>query len=277
VYLDGVAIIFVRNTPENAALVTRLGIRCETAAIQPGAGAFPGNSWRASAERFQYLMNAASIEYVLSRDSEAADALAQAESIFAGDPNEHLLKAQLAEAHNQPDIAEQEYKIALRLRPTDNAWFALAGLYASQHRYAQSASAVIESAGLSLQAYDRYRSLGRLYLAMNKPREALTAFATAERKSPYYGELAGLGSEFDARIAEGEAAAYRQMGDGNRAIASQEQAVRLTPGNAARWQALADLYQAAGRADLAGEARSRASALQAPVTPKDEAPTTQRP
>jgi tetratricopeptide (TPR) repeat protein len=266
VYMDDVAIVFVRNSPENASLVKRLAIRCETAPIPPNSTALQGSSWHASAERFQYLMNAASIEYVLSRDSEAADALTQAESIFGDDPNEHLLKAQLAEAHNQAGVAEQEYLTAIHLRPTDNAWFALASLYAAQHRYSDATEAVIESARLSQKSYDRYRSLGKLYLAMNEPQEALAAFAEATSKSPFHGDMAAMGTEFDARIAEGDSSAYRQMGDENRAITAQQEAVLLTPNSAARWQVLADIYQASGRPDLAAEARAKAVALQTPAT-----------
>ena len=71
VYLDGTAIIFVRDSASNADLIHRLGIRCDSAPIHPSAIASGGNSWRARAEQFQFLMNSASIEYVLSRDSEA--------------------------------------------------------------------------------------------------------------------------------------------------------------------------------------------------------------
>src|SRR5579863_4487339 len=69
VYLDDVAIVFVRNRPENAGLIGRLGIRCENAPIAPPDAAI-GESFRAKAERFTYLMNAASIYFVLSRDAE---------------------------------------------------------------------------------------------------------------------------------------------------------------------------------------------------------------
>jgi tetratricopeptide (TPR) repeat protein len=264
VYLDDVAVIFVRNSPENSDLVRRLGIKCDKVQFQPPSVALSSNSWRASAERFQFLMNTASIQYVLARDSEAMSNLTQAEAIFADDPDEHFLKGQLAQAHGQPDVAERAYQTSIRLRPTDAAWFALAGLDATQRRYPEALHAVLESAALSQEPYDRYRSLGKLYLLMNRPQDALAVFAKAAHRAPYRGDSAALGTEFNARIAEGEAAAYRQLGDPDRAIARQLEAVSLTPLNANRWQVLADLYQSDGRADLAAQARDKVSALQAP-------------
>ncbi len=273
VYLDDVAVIFVRNVAANADLVHRFGIECETAPIRPPM-TLDGKSRRAPAERYQFLMNAASIDYVLARDSEAASNLDQAESIFADDPDEHVLKAQLAQAHKQLEAAVHEYQTSLRLRPTDGAWFALAEIYTIQHRYPEALHAVLESASLSQQAYDRYRSLGRLYLAMNQPQNALAAFAKATRESPYHGDMAPLGTEFNGRVADGEAAAYRQLGDANRAIAAESEAVKLTPGNATRWQALADLYQLAGRSDLAAESRAKAAALQPQPASGNRSPET---
>jgi tetratricopeptide (TPR) repeat protein len=270
VYLDDVAAIFVRNRPENAALIHRLGIQCANAAFVPPAIASSSSSRRAMAERFQFLMNAASIEYVLSRDAEAAAAISQAQSLFPEDPDLHLLKAQLAQAHNQPVDAEREYRISLRLRPTDAAWFALAQLYASQRRYTEALPCVLESVALSQQDFDRYRSLGRLYLLMGQPRNALSAFEKALRKSPYHDGARELGIEFDARVSEGEATAYQQLGDSDRAVAAQLQAVHLTPSNGDRWKVLGNLYESAGRPAQAEESRRRAAALQLP--PSAESP-----
>ncbi len=264
VYLDDVAAIFVRNRPESVALIQRFGIQCgNTAFAQPISGS-SGSSRRALAERFQFLMNTASIEYLLSRDQEAAAGISQAQDIFPDDPDLHLLKAQLAQAHNQLDEAEREYKIALQLRPTDAAWFALAQLYAIQRRYLEALPCVLESAALSQEDFDRYRSLGKLYLLMNQPRNALLAFEKALRKSPYHEGAQELGIEFDARVAEGQSSAYQQLGDSDRAIAAQLRAVHLTPTNAGRWQALAKTYESAGRLAEAEESRRRAAALQSP-------------
>jgi tetratricopeptide (TPR) repeat protein len=261
VYLDDVAVIFVRNRPENADTIRRLGIRCETAAITPPAIASTGLSRRATEEEFQFLMNAASIDYVLSRDAEAINNLGNAEAIFSDDPNLHLLKAQLAQAHSQSAEAEREYKIALKLRPSDAGWFALAEIYAGQQRYQEALPCILKSAALSQDDYDRYRSLGKLYLLMKQPANALKAFDEAMRKSPFHAGAEALGTEFNARVAEGKASAYQQLGDINRAISAQSEAVQLTPETADRWRVLGELYQLAGHAEKASEAFGRATAL----------------
>ena len=149
---------------------------------------------------------------MLSRDAEAIDNSGNAEAIFSDDPNLHLLKAQLAQAHSQPAEAEQQYKIALRLRPSDAAWFSLAELYASQQKYQEALHCVLESAALSQDAYDRCRSLGKLYLLMKQPENALKAFDGALRRSPFHAGAESLGTEFNARVAEGKASAYEQLG-----------------------------------------------------------------
>jgi len=261
VYLDYVAIIFLRISPDNADLLGRLRIGCDTVVITAPTIASGGSSWRASAERFQFLANSASIFYVLGRDSEAAADIANADAIFPGDPNLHLLKAQLAQAHGQSDLAEHEYLAALQIRPSDAAWYALAGLYASEHRYPETLHCVLESMAISEVAYDRYRALGKLYLAMNQPRDALAAFQEAARRSPFHDGAAGLGGDFDGRVAEGEAAAYRALGQLDQAIAAQLVAVRIPPDNAARWQSLADLYRAEGLGEKASEAEAHATRL----------------
>jgi hypothetical protein len=92
VYIDDVSVIFVRNLPKNAGLIQKLGIRCENAQIAAPVLA-SGNSYRVRAERFHYLMNAGSIYYALSRDTEAASMLMQAEQILPNDSGLHLVKA----------------------------------------------------------------------------------------------------------------------------------------------------------------------------------------
>ncbi len=261
VYLDDVAIIFVRNRPENAGLIGRLGIRCESAPIPPPDAA-SGESFRARAERFSYLMNAASIYFVLSRNAEAAFTLAQAELLFPNDSNLHLVKAQLLANTNRPDEAEQEYLRVVLTHPSDPAWFALARLYSSEHRYTDALRCVKQATPLSLVPYERLRSIGLLYLSMKQPQDALAAFDQAERASPYQGESSDVGKEFNARVAEGRARAYRQLNDMDRAVAQQKLATSLTPENPASWTALADLYTAQGQTADSSQARLRAQSIQ---------------
>jgi tetratricopeptide (TPR) repeat protein len=261
VYLDDVAIVFVRNRAENAGLIGRLGIRCESAPIAPPAPT-SGESFRAKAERFTYLMNAASIYFVLSRDAEAASTLAQAEQIFPDDSNLHLVKAQMLAATDRLDEAEREYLRVLQVHPSDAAWFALARLYSSEHRYPDALRCVKEATPLSQVPYERLRSMGLLYLSMNQPQDALATLDQAEHVSPYQGESSDLAKGFNAKVAEGRARAYRKLNDIDRAVAQQKLVTSLTPENPASWTALADLYEAQGRTPESSQARLRAQSIQ---------------
>ena len=261
VYLDDVAIIFVRNRAENSALISRLGIRCETAPIA-APDSVSGGSFRANAERFTYLMNSASIYFMLSRDAEAGSAIAQAEQLFPGDPNLHLVKAQMLAAMNKPEEAEREYLRVLRDHPSDAAWFALARLYSGEHRYPDALRCVKEAASLSIVSYERLRSEALLYLSMNQPQNALAAFDMAEHASPYQGDSSDLGKMFNAKVAEGRARAYRELNDMDRAVAQQKLATNLTPENPASWTTLADLYEAHGLTADSTRARLRAQTIQ---------------
>jgi tetratricopeptide (TPR) repeat protein len=271
VYLDDVSAIFLRDAAENAGAIGKLGIHCENAAIAPPAMA-SGNSYRARAERFNALMNAASIFYALARDTEAATALEQAEQLFPNNPNLHLVKAQFYSATNRFDEAEREYLRVVRTSPSDVAWYALARLYAGEHRYAEALHCMQEAVPLSLVPYERLRGMGVLHVYLNQPQEALTAFERAEEKSPYRGDSSNLGGQFNAQVAEGRARAYRQLADVDRAVIEQESAVRLSPENAAWWTELAELYQVQGQAEKAAQAREKAQAMQRKIASISKAP-----
>jgi tetratricopeptide (TPR) repeat protein len=261
VYLDDVSAVFLRNAAENIELIGKLGKRCENAVIAPPAVA-SGSSFRARAERFNALMNATSIFYALARDTEAATALEQAEHLFPNNPNLHLVRAQFYSATNRLDEAEREYLRVVRTNPSDAAWYALARLYAAEHRYAEALHCMQKAEPLSQVPYERLRGIGVLYVYLNQPQEALAAFERAEEKSPYRGDSSDLGKQFSAQVAEGRARAYRQLADVDRAAAEQELAVSLSPENAAWWTELAELYQAQGQTEKAAQAREKAEAMQ---------------
>jgi tetratricopeptide (TPR) repeat protein len=261
VYLDDVSAVFVRNRPENGDLIRRLALSCETATITPTAVA-QGDSFRARAERFNYLMNAGSIFYLLSRDKEAASALEQAEQLFPDNANLHLVKGQFFAATKRIQDAEREYLRVVASQPSDTAWYMLARLYSSEHRYADAVRCVKEAVPLSQVPYDRLRALGALYVYTNQPKDALAAFERAERKSPYREDSSDLGKQFQAQLAEGRARAYRELNDVDHAVAQQELAVKVKPGSAARWATLADLYQAQGQTEKSAQAREKAESIQ---------------
>jgi tetratricopeptide (TPR) repeat protein len=258
VYLDDVSVIFIRNTPQNAGSIERLGIDCATAKWDPPAQATTDSS-RGRAELYNYYANSAAILYLLERDREAMESLQRAEQIFAGDPNLYLTRGQLFQAEGKIAEAEADYRRSLSLRPTDMAWFALGRLYVAQHRYPQAADAIQHAAQISVQWRQRYALLGQIYAAINAPRQALAAFAKADVSAP---EMARPEfSELRAQVAEGEARAWRSLGDLQRATRLQQDAVRFTPSDAKRWLALADLYQAGGDLQQAQQARATANSL----------------
>jgi len=180
--------------------------------------------------------------------------------------------AQLFHSNNRLAEAEKEYLLALRAQPGDVAWFALARLYNSQHRYADAVRCLKESVEYSQIPYERFRSLGHVYLSMNQPHDALAAYDRAERASPYRNDNTDSGKLFNARLAEDRAKAYRAKGDLASAIAQQELAVRFTPWETAGWVALAELYEAQGNSAAAATARQRVQTLQSLIeaasTPK---------
>jgi tetratricopeptide (TPR) repeat protein len=264
VYLDDVSILLVRNRPEYSELLSRLAVRCEMAHFTPPSSAI-GNSWRARAERFNFLMNTASIYYLLSRDADAYSALQEAAQLFPDNSNLHLVTAQLLHSNNRLAEAEQEYLRAIRTQPSDAAWFALARLYNTQNRYPDAAHCINEAIAYSQVPYDRFRSLGHVYLSMNQPQDALAAYDRADRTSPFRTDTTELGKTFNARLAEDRARAFRALNDLSHAVAQQELAVSLIPGDAAAWLAMAELYEAQGNSIGAAVARVRAATSVAPA------------
>jgi tetratricopeptide (TPR) repeat protein len=265
VYLDDVSILFVRNRPEFADILRRFSVHCDTAALAQTPAA-RGNSWRARAERFNSLMNSASIYYLLSRDAEAFSALQEAAGLFPDNPNLHLVRAQLLQSNIRFAEAEQEYLRAIRVQPGDAAWFALARLYNAEHRYDDAVRCVNEAVSYSQVTYERYRSLGQLYISMHQFQNALAAFDRADRANPFHNDASNLGRSFNAHLAEGRARAYRGLNDLPQAVAQQELAVRFTPEDSAAWLTMAELYEAKGDSSGAGVARERAAALQPSAT-----------
>ena len=275
VYLDDVSILLVRNRPENADLLSRAAVRCDAVHFTPPPAAI-GDSWRARAERFNFLMNSASIYYLFSRDQDALSALKEASQLFPGNSNLHLVTAQLFHSNNRLAEAEQEYLLAIRAQPSDAAWFALARLYNTQHRFPDAVRCIKESVAYSQVPYERYRSLGHVYLTMKQPQDALAAYDRAERASPFRNDNTDLGKAFNAHLAEDRARAYRALADLQNAVKQQELAVRLTPEDAEAWVAMAELYETQGNSTGAATARQRAAALQSPAANTSAPETTQR-
>jgi tetratricopeptide (TPR) repeat protein len=275
VYIDDVSILLVRNRPETADTVRRLAIRCDNASLGLPQSA-QGDSWRARAERFNSLMNSASIYFVLSRDNDALAALRQAAQLFPDNASLHLVTAQLFQSTNHLAEAEQEYLRAVHVQPGDASWFALARFYNSEHRYPEAVRCIQEAATYSQVAYDRYRSLGQVYISMNQFQDALAVFDRADRASPFQNDTSDLARKFNARLAAGRSRAYRGSNDLPRAVQQQELVVHITPEDSSAWLAMAELYEAQGNSVAAASAKEKASALKAVAPAVPPANTPQR-
>jgi tetratricopeptide (TPR) repeat protein len=258
VYLDEVAAIFVRNRPENAGWIDRLQIDCATVRISPPATVAMGSRARQNAELFNFYANAGAVLYVLGRGGEALRYLHSASLMFPDDSSLHLTLGQLFQAYGRRDLARQEYWTSVQLRPTDMGWYLLGRLDVDDQRYEDAAQAFAHAADFSYHACDRYLELGELYVQMQRPEDALKAFARAVHLTPYSSNTP-WGSSFFARVAAGRARVWLSRGDLDRAIEFQKQAVELSPHDFARLTQLAEMYEARDRANLAKQAKERAS------------------
>jgi tetratricopeptide (TPR) repeat protein len=242
IYMDVSAIVFQRKASQREPLLTV--IDCRTQNLLTGEGA-PASSIRRRAEQYQTLANASAIYSQLGRLAEAWDAAEQAERIYSGDMTLYLVKGQTAAAGQQYDRAEQAFRTALRIRQTDAGWYNLALVLISEHRLPEAVDALLQSAHLSRQAYARDLLIARIYLEQRQPQPALDALAQAVRSDPYGSSNTPVAAEFRAQVAEGQAAAFLQLGQPQKAMELQRFAVQQTPGNARRRQVLMQDCQAA--------------------------------
>ncbi len=196
VYLDDVSIVLVRNRPENQPWIARFPIDCTSYRITPSRAPL------SAAEAYNFYANTASIYYLLGRDHDAFEAAAHAQALFTHDPGLPLLLGQLLQANGKFAEAETQYRRALRIHPTDTGWYLLAQLMLAQKNYPEAASALKHAADLALFPAERYLSLGNVDLAMNRPKEALKAFDSAERFGRKLATLPNYAA-FGAKLAEG--------------------------------------------------------------------------
>jgi len=264
VYVDEVSAIFLRVTPQTAALTNRLQIDCNTVSFHPPAGLMESHSPQAKAELFNFWANAGGILYSLERYSEALADLDRAQSLFHDNANLHLLRALVFQELGRPAEAESEFRASLRLEPTDEAWFDFGLFYMTQKRYAEAAEIFRKSAESSARPHEMWMMLGEADVQMHQPQPALAAFDKAVEASPFRQAGESLGASFNSLIATGRAAAWYQLGDLAQAVGFQEEAVNLAPSDPNLWQGLADLYEVQGRTTKAAEARARAQALSSP-------------
>jgi len=260
VYMDEVSIVLLRNTEANRPWIERLGIDCATVTF-----AQPPTSSRK--KQYDFLKNSGGLLYALGRDQEAKAALQQAAALYPYDPNTELLMGELDLRERNVAGAEKHLRASLARNESDKALYELGRMYTLQGRYDDAVAAFRRAASLAVSPYIAYISLGQVELALQHPQRALDAFDNAVKSSPYRG-AESVAPEFYAQVATGRGEAYRLSGNLQQAIAFQEEAVRLTPAVARRWEQLANLLENAGQWDRAQQARQSARELNGTIAPK---------
>jgi len=236
IYLDTHAAVFVRDRPENAALLNRWQLDCDQVHFDTPPS---GTGFRGRSERFNYYLNSGAILVELERYTEALKQLQQAEDIFYDNAYLHLEKGVALQDTGDDAGAERELRVSLALDQLDGAALALARLDCQHGRLADAEATLSREAAWSSRPFELYLELGAVQLAMGLPEQALLSFDHAEQESPFQGEAASLGANFNGRLAEGRTRS---------------------------WQKLAEIYEARGQHREALQARQRAASIAAAQT-----------
>jgi Flp pilus assembly protein TadD len=250
VYLDEVSGVFVRRTPQTETLIQKFGIDCAKAPLPHSAPQGDGSP------AFNQWANAAAILYVLGRDPEAFVATERALDIFEGSAYVHYLRGKLFEQARDLPAAEQEYRRSASQEVNGSTWSSLGAIYRREGRLADAIAAWRRAADLLRSPDSELLALGYAELEGHEPRAALRAFDRAASQPARQSDIA-----FQIELARGRARACRDLGDADRAIIFQEEAVRLAPEQAVDWLDLAELYDRGHRSEDAQRARQQAAIL----------------
>jgi tetratricopeptide (TPR) repeat protein len=215
---------------------------------------------------FERWANAAAVLAALNRNSEALAASQRALAIFPDSGYVHWLRGNVFFATWRNDDAEQEYLKAVALDPSDDTWSSLGALYHRQGRMPEATHAMQQAARLSLQPYTADLRLAYYYLNVMQPQQALGALDDALHQAPAVALAEQGEGSLRFQVAQGRADAWRMSGDTTRAIAAAEEAVQLSPDDAAAWSNLGHLYERAGRVADQQRAEQRAAQLGAEGT-----------
>ncbi len=253
VYLDEFAAVFVRRSPQTEELIWRFPVDCATA---PLPRQLPGPS---RAEAFTAWKNAAIVLAGLGRNAEALSATEKALSI-SDNAGLHWNRAEVLFSMGRLDEAEQDYLATIALDPSAFAWGSLAESYMKRGRVPAAIDALKHTAEFSDRPYLTLVDLANYYLALNQPGNALDTFDEAVRAAPRDIDAADKGA-FHFQVAQGRSNAWGALGNLERAISYQEEALRLMPNVPQAWQRLAQLYQMQGRSQDAERAREHAAKI----------------
>lgn len=209
VFLDTRGAVFVRASPETAGIIERLQVDCRNVRFDRPPSA---DGIRGRAEQFNYYRDASAILIVLGRNDDALHELESAERIFDENGSLHYLKGLALVQKGFSVDAERELQRSLSIEPYDAASRLLAGLYRQQGRYPEAITVLRRATEHSTQPYQLYLGMGLVELDAGQPREALASFDLAEKESPFVGDGAAFGKNFQMRLAEGREEARQMMG-----------------------------------------------------------------
>ena len=250
IYLDEVSGVFVRRTPQTESLIRKSEIDCNKAPLPRSAP--QGDGSRA----FNQWANAAAVLHALGRDTEAFAATHHALEIFEGSAYLHFLRGKLLEAAGDLRGAEREYLSSAALEVNGSTWSSLGEVYHREDRLREEIAAWQRAADLLRQPDRELLALGHAELEARHPRAAQRAFDRAASLPVRTSEVSFL-----ADLARGRSRASSELGDVERAISFQKEAVSLVPDRPRDWLELADLYDRDHRFEEAQQARHRAAAI----------------
>jgi tetratricopeptide (TPR) repeat protein len=261
VYLDEVSAVFVRRTAETQPLIDLLPVNCETVRFAPTVA--NKTSLRGRADLFNFWTNAAVVYLALGRPQDALEATNAAQQLFEASAHLHLERGVAFKMLNKTAEAEKEFRRSVELEPEEHNLYELAKLLWIDQRPDEAIAMLRKAAELSLEPERLYFDLANAEIKLQHPREALAAFDNAAKFDTRKDDTTPEAAELHARIAEGRASAWVSLGDAQRAVEFELEAVKLTPENANRWQELGNLYQSLGKTSDAARAMQKAQELSA--------------
>jgi tetratricopeptide (TPR) repeat protein len=255
VYMDEVSAVFVRRTPQTESLIQRFPLNCATAILPAAPFEY------SAAGSYNQSANAASLLVALGRTEEALSATDSALQLFPDSTFIHWLRGNIFLTMGRPSDAEQEYRAAISLEPSDVAWNSLAFLYQRQGRIPETVHALQQASRMSSRPDQVQIKLAQFYLFTQQPKLTLQALDQAVRSAPRDALSATGAGSLPFNVAQGRSAAWKALGDLKQATSYQEEAVKLAPDSADAWTHLAKLYQRQGQFENQYRAEEQATKL----------------
>jgi tetratricopeptide (TPR) repeat protein len=251
VYLDEVAAVFLRDTPENRPWLDRLGTSCEAATL-------PGRP--ADEPAYLYHAQATEVYRQMGRMDRAWAELRNARGYFTADPDLHVAAGQMLAA-GDPDAARRELLAATRFPDNRRAWYLLGVLEASLGRHRQAIAAFAHSARYEQFPYEAWLAMAKSHLAVDEPRAAARWFERVIGSRDSVAAREALGGAFFADACAGLARARFLLGDVVGAEAALGAAAAWAPRQPAIQLMLAEFYLGQGRRGEARAALEQAASL----------------